>query len=72
MVTARMLLVFLILLNCYQGIVGSQTYGVAKSVNLLGVRVINSSGTSDWATVVAALSWVYNRVKMTKRPSVIK
>ncbi|KGG50865.1 serine peptidase [Mitosporidium daphniae] len=53
------------------GIVGSQTYGVAKSVNLLGVRVINSSGTSDWATVVAALSWVYNRVKMTKRPSVI-
>ena len=44
------------------GIIGSRTYGVAKKAKLLGVRIIGARGTSDWATVISALNWIYNRI----------
>jgi subtilisin family serine protease len=40
------------------GNVGGTTYGVAKSVKLVAVRVLNCSGSGSWAGVVAGIDWV--------------
>jgi len=46
------------------GTVGSASYGVAKSVRLRGVRVLNCSGSGSWSGVIAGLDWVTaNHVK---------
>ena len=45
------------------GTVGSATYGVAKSVRLRGVRVLNCSGSGSTSGIIAGLDWVRaNRV----------
>ncbi|MDI6102536.1 S8 family peptidase [Actinoplanes sp. NEAU-A12] len=46
------------------GTVGGSTYGVAKAVRLVGVRVLNCSGSGTTAGVVAGVNWVtQNAVK---------
>jgi subtilisin family serine protease len=40
------------------GTVGGKTYGVAKKVTLVPVRVLNCSGTGSTAQVVAGVDWV--------------
>ena len=40
------------------GTVGGSTYGVAKSVTLVGVRVLNCSGSGTWSGVIAGMDWV--------------
>jgi subtilisin family serine protease len=46
------------------GTVGSTTYGVAKSVALVAVRVFPCSGGSAWSTIIAGVDWVrFNHVK---------
>ena len=46
------------------GTVGGTTYGVAKSVNLVGVRVLSCSGSGTWSGVIAGVDWVTaNHVK---------
>lgn len=40
------------------GTVGSQSYGVAKDVNLYGVKVLNCSGSGSWSSVIAGMDWV--------------
>lgn len=40
------------------GTVGGTTYGVAKGVALVGVRVLNNSGQGTTAQVVAGINWV--------------
>ncbi|GLY07340.1 S8 family peptidase [Actinoplanes sp. NBRC 101535] len=40
------------------GTVGGTTYGVAKAVKLVGVRVLNCSGSGTTAGVVAGINWV--------------
>ncbi|WP_030545547.1 S8 family peptidase [Streptomyces albus] len=46
------------------GTVGGSTYGVAKGVQLRGVRVLNCSGSGTTAGVVAGFDWVrQNAVK---------
>ncbi|MEV4416326.1 S8 family serine peptidase [Catellatospora sp. NPDC049609] len=40
------------------GTVGGTTYGVAKAVTLVGVRVLNNSGQGTTAQVVAGIDWV--------------
>ena len=40
------------------GTVGGSTYGVAKDVRLLAVRVLNCSGSGTTAQVVAGIDWV--------------
>jgi subtilisin family serine protease len=40
------------------GTVGGSTYGVAKSVTLVGVRVLNCSGSGTTAGVIAGIDWV--------------
>ena len=40
------------------GTVGGATYGVAKSVNLIGVRVLDCAGNGTNAGVIAGVDWV--------------
>jgi subtilisin family serine protease len=40
------------------GTVGGTTYGVAKTVALVGVRVLNCSGSGTWSGVIAGIDWV--------------
>ena len=40
------------------GTVGGSTYGVAKGVRLIGVRVLNCSGSGTNAGVIAGVDWV--------------
>ena len=40
------------------GTVGGSTYGVAKSVSLMAVRVLDCSGSGAWSTVIAGMDWV--------------
>ena len=40
------------------GIVGGSTYGVAKSVRLFAVRVLDCSGSGSTAGVIAGIDWV--------------
>jgi subtilisin family serine protease len=49
------------------GTIGGATYGVAKSVQLRGVRVLNCGGSGSTSGIIRALDWV--RVNAT-RPAV--
>jgi subtilisin family serine protease len=40
------------------GTIGGATYGVAKSVTLVGVRVLDCSGSGTTAGVIAGIDWV--------------
>jgi subtilisin family serine protease len=40
------------------GTIGGAKYGVAKAVNLIGVRVLDCSGSGTTAQVVAGIDWV--------------
>ncbi len=40
------------------GTVGGSTYGVAKNVTLVGVRVLNCSGSGSNSGVIAGIDWV--------------
>jgi len=40
------------------GIIGGQTFGVAKHVRLLGVRVMNCQGTGAWSDVIDGVNFV--------------
>jgi len=43
------------------GTVGGSTYGVAKGVSLIAVRVLNCSGSGTNSGVIAGINWVTNR-----------
>jgi subtilisin family serine protease len=40
------------------GTVGGSTYGVAKSVALVAVRVLDCGGSGTWSGVIAGMDWV--------------
>ena len=40
------------------GTVGSSTYGVAKGVDLVAVRVLDCNGSGTWSGVIAGVDWV--------------
>ncbi|KAG0260533.1 hypothetical protein DFQ27_003477 [Actinomortierella ambigua] len=48
------------------GTVGGTRFGVAKNVNLVGVKVLNAQGSGTTAGVVAGMDWVINRARGTK------
>lgn len=50
------------------GTVGGATYGVAKSVNLIAVRVLDAAGSGTTAGVIAGVDWV--TANHTTRPAV--
>ena len=39
------------------GTIGGSTYGVAKSVTLISVRVFSCTGGSTWETIIAGIDW---------------
>ena len=45
------------------GTVGGTTYGVAKQVRLVGVRVLNCSGSGTNAGVIAGVNWVTSNAR---------
>jgi subtilisin family serine protease len=46
------------------GTVGGSNVGIAKSVTLVGVRVLNCQGSGSWSQVIAGVDWVTaNHVK---------
>ena len=49
------------------GTVGGITYGVARNVNLVAVRVLNCSGSGTISGVIAGVDWV---TKNSKKPAV--
>ncbi|RIB14834.1 peptidase S8/S53 domain-containing protein [Gigaspora rosea] len=53
------------------GIVGSITYGVAKAINLIAVKVLNAAGTGTDADIIAGLQFVYNDFLKKKKPSIV-
>jgi serine protease len=42
------------------GTIGGSTYGVAKNVNLVGVRVLNCAGSGPNSGVISGINWVKN------------
>ncbi len=50
------------------GTVGSTTYGVAKGVKIVAVRVLGCNSSSPWSTVVSGIDWV---TKNAKKPAVL-
>ena len=50
------------------GTVGGATYGVAKGVNLIAVRVLDATGSGTTAGVIAGVDWV--TANHTTRPAV--
>lgn len=49
------------------GTVGGTTWGVAKGVSLVPVRVLDCNGSGSWSGVIAGIDWVANS---TLRPAV--
>ena len=52
------------------GTVGSDTYGVAPGVTIVGVRVLNCSGSGSFAGVIAGIDYVAAEAARTSRPDV--
>jgi cerevisin len=48
------------------GTVGSKTYGVAKKVNLVAVKVLNSNNQGAWSDIIAGFNWVAKNAKGNK------
>ena len=42
------------------GIIGGQTYGVAKGANLISVRVFDCNGSGTTTTIISGLDWIAN------------
>ncbi len=43
------------------GTIGGETYGIAKQVQLVAVRVLNCQGSGSWSTVIAGVDYVTNQ-----------
>jgi subtilisin family serine protease len=52
------------------GTIGGSTFGVAKRVSLIAVKVLNSQGSGSTSGVIAGINWAVNRMK-SKRSSKI-
>ncbi len=44
------------------GIIGGETYGVAKNVNLHSIRVLGSTGGGSVSDLINALDWLYDEI----------
>jgi subtilisin family serine protease len=52
------------------GTVGGTTYGVAKKVTLIAVKVLDCAGSGTNTGVISGINYVASQYKSTKRPSV--
>jgi subtilisin family serine protease len=53
------------------GLVGSNTYGVMKECQLLGVTVLDGTGQGAWSTIVAGIQWAYDDWQVYPKTAVI-
>ncbi|PPR08198.1 hypothetical protein CVT24_001411 [Panaeolus cyanescens] len=53
------------------GIAGSASFGVAKGVRLVGVKVVGASRHIEAGNVVQALDWVYHHSRRANRPAIV-
>ena len=53
------------------GVAGGSDYGVAKSVTLVPVRVLDCNGTGSVSALLAGLDWVLLDHSVTRRPAVV-
>lgn len=51
------------------GTVGGNTYGVAKKTNLIGVKVLSSSGSGSNSGVIAGIQWAVQNAQQNGRTS---
>jgi len=52
------------------GTIGGNTYGMAKNVHLIAVKVLNAGGSGTWAGVVAGIDWSWEAGRTDNTPSV--
>ncbi|KAL1917842.1 uncharacterized protein VTP21DRAFT_3676 [Calcarisporiella thermophila] len=45
------------------GTIGSKTYGVAKKVKLIAVKVLDRNGSGSWSNVIAGVNWAADHAK---------
>ncbi|KAG0031060.1 hypothetical protein BGZ82_007151 [Podila clonocystis] len=48
------------------GIIGGRTFGVAKNVTLVGVKVLAADGRGSFAAIIAGMDWVASSARGTK------
>ncbi|KAG0031123.1 hypothetical protein BGZ81_001726 [Podila clonocystis] len=48
------------------GIIGGRTFGVAKNVTLVGVKVLAADGRGSFAAIIAGMDWVVSSARGTK------
>ncbi len=53
------------------GILGSKTYGVAKLVNIVSVKVLNATGDGDDFQIIKGMEWAVKDAKANKRKAVM-
>jgi serine protease len=46
------------------GTIGGSTWGVAKNVNLVGVRVLDCAGSGTYSGVISGINWVKNNAAL--------
>ncbi|KAL1924017.1 uncharacterized protein VTP21DRAFT_7052 [Calcarisporiella thermophila] len=51
------------------GTIGSKTYGVAKKVKLVAVKVLDKNGSGSWSNIIAGVNWAANDQKNNKKYS---
>jgi len=53
------------------GTVGGSTYGVAKKVNLIAVKVLDCGGSGSWESVIGGVNWVAEQYAQGKKATVV-
>ncbi|RUP50820.1 hypothetical protein BC936DRAFT_137612 [Jimgerdemannia flammicorona] len=49
------------------GIIGGNTYGVAKEANLIAVKILGKNKSGKWSSVLQGLSWVSQDVAKSRK-----
>jgi len=52
------------------GTVGAKTWGIAKKVTLIAVKVLNCGGSGTWEGVIGGVNWAAAKYAEKKKPSV--
>jgi cerevisin len=50
------------------GTIGSKTYGIAKNVSIIAVKVLDAQGSGSTSSVIAGVDWAAKDVKNKNRP----
>ncbi|KAK0187712.1 serine protease [Armillaria mellea] len=53
------------------GTIGGAQYGVAKSVNLIAVKVLSDSGSGYISDILSGFDWVINATESSGKPSIV-